>query len=504
MEEKSPLDFSVPQRQSSIAIGIILIKFIRTTIRAFWPILVSFFIGTRSSSSFEDFIGYIAIGFAAFNLIGSVLTYFRYYFHIEDNAMIIDKGVLKRTHTNIPFDRIQTINFKQNIIHQIFGVISVEIDTAGAGKSEISIDALKHEQAHALRDFIMAEKQQLEQEAAAEGTQVEEEPAQEYERILHLNPTDLLKVGVSQNHLRSMGLIFAFVFTIINQVSDDWTGLVADGVEEYQGYLYESNAFIFAIMVIFVLVISFIFSLVTTVLKYFDLSLSINNHGLKIVRGLFNREEISINKKKVQIISWTENPIRRIFHLFTLQIEQASSAEASQLKSKIKVPGSYIEQVSRVITTVFPAEYYRDEPEFPVSKLLKYRLLFFIGILPILVFGIPIYMEAGLDVLYTLLWLPVIWILITQYHKRRSFELNEELLRNNSGILGYSHDLLQLHKVQAIRIKQSWYQRRKSIATVQLFTAAGHLSIPFIPLHQAQELENYILYRVESDSREWM
>ena len=260
MEEKSPLDFSVPQRQSSIAIGIILIKFIRTTIRAFWPILVSFFIGTRSSSSFEDFIGYIAIGFAAFNLIGSVLTYFRYYFHIEDNAVIIDKGVLKRTHTNIPFDRIQTINFKQNIIHQIFGVISVEIDTAGAGKSEISIDALKHEQAHALRDFIMAEKQQLEQEAAAEGTQVEEEPAQEYERILHLNPTDLLKVGVSQNHLRSMGLIFAFVFTIINQVSDDWTGLVADGVEEYQGYLYESNAFIFAIMVIFVLVISFIFS----------------------------------------------------------------------------------------------------------------------------------------------------------------------------------------------------------------------------------------------------
>ena len=89
--------FSVPQRQSRVAIGVILIKFIRLTVRSLWPILLSFFVGGRDNDRFGMIIGYVAIGFAAFNLIGSVLTYFRFYFHIEDGAVIIDKGILRRT-----------------------------------------------------------------------------------------------------------------------------------------------------------------------------------------------------------------------------------------------------------------------------------------------------------------------------------------------------------------------------------------------------------------------
>ncbi len=504
METTLSPDFSSPRRQSRVAIGIILIKFIRMTIRAFWPILISFFIGGRNNSSFEEWLGYIAIGFAAFNLLGSVLTYFRFYFHIENDAIVIDKGLLKRTHTNIPFERIQTINFKQNILHQIFNVVSVEIDTAGAKKSEISIDALGKEEAEAFRDFVLAEKDQIIAESMPETQEAQEAEPEKNERILHLTPKDLLKVGVSQNHLRSMGIIFAFVFTTLQQFTDDVTDTVTDQVNQYDNLLPDSNLVIFIITALVVLIISFLFSLINTVLKYYDLSLSINKSGLKIVRGLFNREEISINKSKVQIISWSENPIRRIFRLYTLQIEQASSAEASQLKSKIRVPGSYMEQVTRVVGTVFPKEYFRDETKFGVSKHLKHRLFIFLGILPTLTLGVSLYFTQGWEALYALLLLPLVWYMTTLYHRKRSFELNEELLRNNSGIFGNAHDLMQIHKVQAVRIKQSWYQRRKSLATVQLFTAAGHLTIPFITLDLALELENYLLYRAESDSREWM
>jgi putative membrane protein len=505
METAQHPDFSTPQRQSKVAIGIILIKFIRMTVRAFWPILLSFFIGGRNNSSFEEWLGYLAIGFAAFNLIGSILTYFRFYFHLENDAIVIKKGLLKRTHTNIPFERIQTINFKQNILHQIFNVVSVEIDTAGAKKSEISIDALKKDDAEALREFILAEKDQIIAENAGEESDIpQEKEPEKSERILHLKPIDLLKVGVSQNHLRSMGIIFAFVFTTVEQFTDDWTDTVANQVDQYNGFLPENTFLIFLISAILVLIISFLFSLVNTVLKYYDLSLSINKNGLKIVRGLFNREEISINKSKVQIISWSENPIRRMFKLYTLQIEQASSAEASQLKSKIRVPGSYMEQVTRVVTTVFPKEFFRDELRYGVSIHLKHRLFFFLGILPALLLGTVLWFSVSWQALYALLLLPAVWYMVTLYYRKRSFELNSELLRNNAGIFGNSHDLMQIHKVQAVRIKQSWYQHRKSLASVQLFTAAGHITIPFIRLELAQELENYILYRAESDGRKWM
>lgn len=506
MEANQQIDFSSPRRQASIAIGVILIKFLRQTIKAFWPVLISLFIGTRSSSWFEDMIGYIAIGFGALNLIGSVLTYFRFYFHLEENAIVIDKGLLRRTHTNIPFERIQTINFKQGIIHQIFNVVSVEIDTAGAKKSEMSIDALTKQEAEALRSQIMAEKKQqtIQEEASYEEVKAALAEEEEQELILHLNPIDLLKVGVSQNHLRSMGIIFAFVFTTLDQFTDDWGDLVTDQVDNYSYYLPDNTFLLFGISVILVLFISFLFSLVNTVLKYFELSFFIKKSGFKLVKGLLNREEISINKSKIQTISWSETPVRHFLGLWTLQIEQASSAEAEQLKSKIKVPGCYIDQVNKVVTTAFPAEYYRDEPRHRVSRLLKFRLLLFLGILPTLGMGAILWFNLGWDALYALLWLPLIYLMVQLYYKKRSFELNEELLRNNSGIFGRKHQLTQIHKVQAIKIKQSWYQRSKKLATVQLFTAAGQSNIPFIPLEKALELENYLLYRAESDGREWM
>ena len=159
MEAEQKIDFSTPRRQARVAIGVILVKFLKNTLKAMWPIFLSFFIGGRNNSTFEDIIGYVAIAFGAINLIGSILTYFRFYFHLEENAIVIDKGLLRRTHTNIPFERIQTINFKQNLLHQIFNVVSVEVDTAGAKKSEISIDALTKSDANALRAQIMGREE---------------------------------------------------------------------------------------------------------------------------------------------------------------------------------------------------------------------------------------------------------------------------------------------------------------------------------------------------------
>ena len=500
MEVEQKIDFSAPRRQSRIAIGVILVKFLRVTLKILWPLFLSFLIGGRYNSAFENTMGYVAITFGAINLIGSVLTYFRFYFHLEENAMVIDKGLLRRTHTNIPFERIQTINFKQNLLHQIFNVVSVEVDTAGAAKSEISIDALRKSEANALRDQIMSGKKELSSVENAEPVAIEKEKE---ELILHLSPKDLLKVGVSQNHLRSMGLIFVFVFSTMDRLTNNWEERMTNQINQYQGYAPDGGFLIFAI-IISVLVISFLFSLINTVLKHYELSFFIKSGGFKLVRGLLNREEIAINKSKIQKISWSETLLRHLLGLWTLQIEQAGSLEMKQVKSKIKVPGCYIEQVNQVIKTTFPAAYYRDEPRFRVSILLKYRLFVFIGVIPFLLAGLALWTALGWGVLYLLFWLPIVGGIVQLYHSKRSFELNEELLRNNSGIFGRKHELTQIYKVQAIKIKQSWYQRRKSLATVQLFTAAGRSVIPFISLKLALELENYLLYRAESDKREWM
>lgn len=496
--------FSQPSRQSRVAIGIILIKFIKLTIKAFWPILLSFFIGRKSGGSFiEDYLGYVILAFAALNLGGSILTFFRFYFHIEDGSIIIDKGLLKRTKTNIPFERIQTINLQQNILHQMFGVVSLEIDTAGAKKSELTIDALNKEDAEALRKFILEEKEQLTEELSEEQKDAPLEEVTE-ETILSLDIPDLLKIGISQNHLKSMAILFAFVFSTLNEITDNVTDLVEEQLSGYQEFITSNNWVLIVGSIFIVAIIAFIYSLITTVLKNFELRLSSRKSGFKIVRGLLNKEEISINKSKVQTISWSDNPLRRAFKMYTLQIEQASSAQADQLKSKIAIPGSYFDQVQRVINLVFPKEYNRPEEKHRISILLKYRLLFFTGILPALAATSIGYFNVGLSGLWFLVWIPMVLLSVSLYYKKRSFEINDELLKNNRGTFGNHFELIQLYKIQAVQIKQSWYQRRKALATVELFTAAGSLSIPFIPIEKAEALENFVLYKIENDQRKWM
>jgi putative membrane protein len=63
---------------------------------------------------------------------------------------------------------------------------------------------------------------------------------------------------------------------------------------------------------------------------------------------------------------------------------------------------------------------------------------------------------------------------------------------------------MEIYKVQAVKLNQSFYQWRKDLATLTLYTASGDIKIPFIPIEKARQLRDYLLYRVETDQRTWM
>lgn len=500
--ESIQLRYTEPQRQARIAILIILLKFLRATIRSAWPIALSFFIGGKSDK-FETYIGIFVIGLSIINLVGSVLSYFRYFIQLEDNAIIIDKGILRRSKTNIPFERIQSINFKQNVVHQLFGVVSIEIDTAGASKSELTIDALKKEEAEKLRDHILSVKSALITEKPETPIkEVENEEAEE-ETILQLSIGDLFKIGISQNHIRSMAILFGFAVTILNDLNESFETQVEKELSGFFEVMVNSQWLIFVFFVVVIALVSFIYSLVVTALTNFDLNLKLNAKGLKLVKGLLNREETSINKTKIQVVGWGDNPIRRLFNMWTLTLEQASSDDAAKLTSKIKVPGCYIKQIDKVILSVFPKISDYAFSKHKVSVLLYYRLLFFVCLAPFLLSIFTVYWIEW-NVLWFLIWPAFTSIYIHLYFKKRSFEISTEIFKNNRGAFGNHFEVTQIHKVQAIEITQSWYQRRKQLANLQLFTAAGSLKVPFIGLDKTMAIEKYILYRVETDKREWM
>ena len=505
---------TTPTRQSPIAIFLIVQNLIEQIVRQFWPILLvvilnNFNFQAKSSSANSDpYFTQVLFFIGGLSAIGSIIAYFKFYYYVKDDEFVIEKGLLQKKKINIPFDRIQTINFEQNLIHRAFNVVSLEIDSAGTNQKEISLQAISREKAEAIRSFIMTEKAKLKkiehENDAIEVALVEEEPA---ELLMQLNPTDLLKVGISQNHLRGLGIIFGFGFWIFQSV-EDFLPDYREG-ENPLDYLERDLGLgalisVWVYMMLALIIISILISLVMTIFQHFNLRFFRTKAGFKIVSGLFTKREASANINKIQLIKWEDSILKRIFGIFRLHLFQASSA-AVDTRQSINVPGCYNEQIDTVRATYFPAEKHYNYTTHPISSLIIGRRVLYLGGIPALgIIAYAIFNQTYLTAIWALVWMVFIFITSRIFHKNWKFHIHEEGILTEKGILGTEFTLLKWYKIQAVTTRQSIYQRRKEVADLYFYTAAGSVKIPYVPLAKAQEICNYVLYKVEVDERSWM
>jgi len=155
--KKSEFDFSVPNRQSYVAIVMILFKTVNIVLRQLFPVLVVILLG--GSKQKGDYIIWFIVAVSTLTMVYSIVNFFRTYFIVQNGELILHTGIFSRKKISIPFARIQTINFEQNIIHQFFSVLRIKVDTAGSEKNEFEFHALETAKAYALRDLVLAEKQ---------------------------------------------------------------------------------------------------------------------------------------------------------------------------------------------------------------------------------------------------------------------------------------------------------------------------------------------------------
>ena len=89
-------------------------------------------------------------------------------------------------------------------------------------------------------------------------------------------------------------------------------------------------------------------------------------------------------------------------------------------------------------------------------------------------------------------------------HRRwtlRRWGLADGRLADSSRLLARSTVEVPLVKSQVVTVTQSFFERRKELATVTLRTADGPVAIPMIPYRDAVALRDRALHAVETDPR---
>lgn len=499
--KKNNFDFTIPQRQSYVAILMIIWKTYRILIRQVFPFLILFFVGKSAKNNFGNYFLYFVSAVAIIGMLYSIAAFFRYYFHIEEDKLIVEKGIFGRSKTIIPFERIQTINFEQNLAHQLFSVLRLKVDTAGSSQKEFEFDAIAKDQAQALREIILEKKsklQPLHNYVAYEGDDTE--ISEKYESILKLSISDLIKVGITENHIRSGGLILFAMWWVWDNLKE--AGLdpekYTDDIDPLAGGLLMIGSFI----VLFILV-SFLFSLFRTVLKYFDLEFWRSKNGFKISSGLFTKKDTSALDHKIQMISWSDNLLRKIVGYYQLSLKQASSITVNN-KSSINIPGCRQDQIDLVTKALYGSNAFQGIEMKSVHKSFMFRRMFFTSLI-----GLPFFLSGlftGNNALVIIGALLIVYFLISSYfrYKKCKYGCNNKMLMIRGGLFGDKAETLPIIKLQNIEISQSPYQRRNELANVKIFTAAGSVTIPYIYHSEAIRLANFLLYKTESSKKRWM
>lgn len=495
MEKKN--EFSTPTRQSNLALLLLVWKYFRVVIRQSWPILILPFIGQKN----EFALNYIIYGISAIvgiSLIVSIIAFYRYYFYIKDNTLYIHKGVFRTSTTNIPFDRVQSINFEQNLLLRATEQVKVEIETAGSSKTELSIEALKQSDADSLRNYIL---QNRKESRSTEAIGEETYQGQSQEKIFSLSPIELFRIGITENHLRSLIWILGiFAYGISN--------LEEFGIDIYD--IVKENQSLFAIGTLATLILGSIallgfvmISVIRIFFKYYDLSAWRIPNGFKFYMGLLNRKDKTTPDSKIQMLRWGDNPLKRIFGIWHLWIFQARSASSSNRKS-FNIPIGNFSQITTMLFDLYGEDPLENIETFPIHmKFFIRRTTYTLVFGAIILSGLYYSNQLEGAIIASVLMVYIIIVGYIRYRKSK-FSINQEYLFYKDGVFGDKFAILPWYKAQTVQIHQNFYQQRHRLATITVNAASGSISIPYIPINQANSIANYVLFKTESDQREWM
>lgn len=465
--------------------------------------LAAFFIAWQGD--LQSKIVLVVAALAIFSVASSFLRYLAFRYRVDHDAIRIRDGILQKKELKIRFDRVQGINAEQNFAFRLLGLITLSFDTAGSGKSEGVLPAIRHAEAESLRDRVGSTVPD------ASASEEAPEPVQQQELLLTLGWRDMIRIGLADG--RALVLL-AFLGPVMERAGDRLEAIIAatveDAAQSLERFSATAGAAILVAVVLTIILLFALASILAAFLRYHDYHLYLQGARLRSTGGLVTRHENAMRLAKVQILSVRQGIVLRLFRRFRIVAKQATSSSRDKSARHFIVPlvrRKFAERFSGIVFEPEAAGIGADPWHSDFSRVSGHYLrarIFVVALLPAAAIAcLFLLLGAGPAAAWSMLWVPAGILLVYQSWRRLAYRHDDDGIVRRSGLLGVRTEAFLFRKVQRVSIRQSWFQRRRRLANLKLYTAAGAVSIPYIGAGTAARLRDYVLFRVESSDRAW-
>ena len=498
----SELDFFKPQRQSLIGIGLIFSTAVFQLVRNFWVLAVYFLVRDIDREvMLLSLFGLMLL--LILTLIYSIFSYLRFRFYIDEDKgeFVLEKGVFSSQVVSIPYNKIQQVNYKRNILQRLLGVYSIAIDTAGSKDKEVEIKALSKVQADRLGETLMELAAREKEEIKSEEANPESAGANEHQVLWehNLSFSTLLKLGLTSNYLRGLAILLTFYFSLKEQFQYSEN---TDFMPEIQIMEVVSTG----IFILLLILVGMLITLGETFIKYYNLSLRRFPKGLQVEMGLRENTKVTLRAERVQLLQLLTNPLQRKLDLFKLKISLASSQDDVK-KDRIQIPGLPQEIVQKVLDYLYLNEITEKQLLRP-HRLGLFRSISQ-GMLPVWIGVVAIlfnlfYVNLGWVLTGGILYIILMAGFQLMYFRSLKLAVSENFLIKHSGVWIKKKQYVEMYKLQSVSLSEPIWYKKRQLVNLTFHTAGGDVAFNFIKKAEAVPLMDYLLYKIEATNKKWM
>ena len=432
-------------------------------------LLSRFFNKSEELNFWTDLFPILIIGVPViYILISGIIKWWTFIYWFESDELRVEYGLFIKKKRYIPFERIQSLNYKEGIFHQLFGLVQVMVETAGStnGKPEVELTAIRKDAAKLIELQMNNSKKQKRNNDIGSNNQDSEFVSETTNSIVHkMSNKDLLVLATTSN---SIGVVLAGVAAVLGQFSE---------YIPYDLIFKELRVFVqFGVLLIFFVIVvglllAWLLSIALTFLSYYNFSVIKESEKLIVTRGLLEKKKVTIPLNRVQAIKIVENPLRQLFGYASVIIESAGGAIGEKEKKLTLFPLIKKKQLEPILEDLIPHFVLHINVKRPPkkAKTFFYRA-HFIWLIPVITLCSYFYYPYGLFSI--LLILPIILLGIWQF-KTTGYAITDNQLTIVYRTISRVTFLVEKKRIQVVVRKQSYFQKRKKIASIQATVMSG-------------------------------
>ena len=450
------------------------------------PLLVLLFTGRGNSWELWGLVG------AGVLVLVSLGQYFTYRFRVDADGIVIRSGLLQKSLRNIPFTRIHNVALHQTLLHRVFGVAEVKLESAGGMTPEGQMRVLSLADAHALEELVRIHgKAQASPDAPA--------AADESTVLLSLPTSEVIRLGLISN--RGM-IVVAAAFGLLAQASGELLGDAIEGSAKAVAgvgrdmHLGLVGSIVGGLALVLMLLVAIrLLSVVLALLQFHGFTLTEDGQRLSSQRGLLTRIRANMPRQRIQAWSLRESLTHRWFGRRGLVVDSASIQAANDQRSlRDLAPVATPEAIDDLIRHLLPGKTWPMQQWHPLHPR-AWRRQFAIPAFVVLVATAALTWQQGLWGLAVLALLPLFLVRAKVWARHAGYSEESGLIAVREGWLDKRWRFAEVRKLQSLTLSQSPFDRRHGMASVHMDTAGANpfeppLRIRYLPEAEARALRD--------------